>query len=213
MSFAPDTIGTGDRALMAGGEDLVAGKDAVRPDTAGDAVLLLRVRRGDLEAYGELVQRHSRRAYSIAYGILHHRQDAEDVVQDAFTRALQRIDDVDTSRPFHPWLYRIVLNLAISFRRSRHVRRTSELHEQMRSADEGPDALAERVGLRARLLKALDALPEQQRHVVLLADVEELSSSEIGEILRMPPGTVRYQLHRARRSLREVLMAADEEAL
>jgi RNA polymerase sigma-70 factor, ECF subfamily len=212
MSSATDTIGIGDRASMTGGENLVAGKDAARPDAAGDAVLLERVRSGDMEAYGELVRRHSRRAYSIAYGVLYHRQDAEDVVQDAFTRALQRIDDVDASRPFHPWLYRIVLNLALSFRRSRHVRRTSALPAQMRSADEGPDVLAERAGLRARLRNALNGLPEQQRHVVLLADVEGLSSSEIGEILQMPPGTVRYQLHRARRALREVLMAADEEA-
>jgi RNA polymerase sigma-70 factor, ECF subfamily len=207
MSSAADTIGTGGRASMPGGSE-----DAARPDTAGDAVLLRRVRRGDLEAYGELVRRHSRRAYSIAYGILLHRQDAEDAVQDAFARALKRIEDVDIRRPFHPWLYRIVMNMAISLRRARSVRTTSELPDQLSSADDGPERLAERAHLRSQLIRALDSLPEQQRQIVLLADVEELSSSEIGEILQMPAGTVRYQLHRARHMLREVLTAADEEA-
>jgi RNA polymerase sigma-70 factor, ECF subfamily len=212
MSSATDTTGTGGRASMPGGEDLGAGEDAARPDAAGDAILLRRVQRGDLEAYGELVRRHSRRAYSIAYGVLLHRHDAEDVVQDAFTRAFQRIEDVDISRPFHPWLYRIVMNVAISFRRARSVRSTSELPDQLGSADDGPERLAERAHLRTQLLRALDRLPEQQRQIVLLADLEELSSSEIGEILQMPAGTVRYHLHRARHTLREVLTAADEEA-
>jgi RNA polymerase sigma-70 factor, ECF subfamily len=212
MSSAADTIGNGGRASMPGGEDLGAREDAAHPDTAGDGVLLRRVRSGDPEAYGQLVRRHSKRAYSIAYGVLLHRHDAQDVVQDAFARALQRIEDVDISRPFHPWFYRIVMNLAISFRRARSIRVTSELPDQLRSADDGPDTLAERARLRNRLVRALDSLPEQQRQIVLLADVEELSSSEIGEILQMPAGTVRYQLHRARRLLREILTVADEEA-
>jgi RNA polymerase sigma-70 factor, ECF subfamily len=181
-------------------------------DVAQDALLVRRVRRGDMEAYGELVRRHSRRAYSIAYGVLHHRHDAEDVVQDAFARALDRIDAMDPGRPFHPWFYRIVMNAAISFRRARSIRRTSDIPDQASSGEAGPEVVAERGALRRRLLRALDTLPEQQRAVVLLADVEELNSVEIGEIMQLPAGTVRYQLHRARRALREVLRAADEEA-
>jgi RNA polymerase sigma-70 factor, ECF subfamily len=212
MPSSTETNVTGARPLMVGGEDHAAGAQGSRADASVDAVLVRRVRRGDYDAYGELVRRHSRRAYSIAYGVLQHRQDAEDVVQDAFARALERIDDVDTSRPFHPWFYRVVMNTAISFQRARHTRRTGELHEHTRSAAAGPDALAERGALRSLLLRALDTLPDRQRAIVLLADVEELSSSEIGEILQLPAGTVRYQLHLARRALREVLSAADEEA-
>jgi RNA polymerase sigma-70 factor, ECF subfamily len=197
---------------MPGGEDGGAREDAAGADMPADAVLLRRVRRGDLEAYGDLVRRHSRRAYSIAYGVLLQRQDAEDVVQDAFARALERIEDVDSSRPFHPWFYRIVVNMAISFRRARSVRRTSDLPDQLSSAADGPERQAELSRLRHQLVRALDHLPEQQRQIVLLSDVEELSSSEIGEILQMPAGTVRYQLHRARHALREVLTAADKEA-
>jgi RNA polymerase sigma-70 factor, ECF subfamily len=177
-----------------------------------DALLVRRVRRGDLEAYGELVRRHTRRAYSIAWGILRHRQDAEDVVQDAFARALDRMDTMDTSRPFHPWFYRIVMNAAISFRRARSIRRTSALSDHASLPDGAAERAIERGLLRGRLLRALDALPDQQRTIVLLSDVEELSSSEIGEMLGMPAGTVRYHLHRARRALRDVLSAADEEA-
>jgi hypothetical protein len=78
MSFAPDTIGTGGAASMPDIDAAGAGEDAARAGAAEDAVLLLRVRSGDMEAYGALARRHSRRAYSIAYGILYHRQDAED---------------------------------------------------------------------------------------------------------------------------------------
>jgi RNA polymerase sigma-70 factor, ECF subfamily len=178
----------------------------------GDAPLVRRVLAGDTEAYGELVRRHARRAYSIAWGVVRHRQDAEDVVQEAFARALARIKALDVSRPFHPWFYRIVLNTAISFRRARRIRRTSALSDQVRAPGGSPERAVERRVLRGQLLRALDTLPGRQRAIVLLADVEELSSGEIGEILALPAGTVRYQLHLARRALRDVLSAADEEA-
>jgi RNA polymerase sigma-70 factor, ECF subfamily len=192
-----------------------ADHDGVDPgyaaDAARDARLVRRVCRGDMEAYGELVRHHTRRAYSVAWGILQHRQDAEDAVQDAFARVLERIDTFDASRSFRPWLQRIVMNTAISVRRARSVRRTQPLVEHARSAEPGPDAAAEHGELRTRLLRALDTLPDRQRTLVLLADVEELSSTEIGEIMDMPAGTVRYQLHLARRALRG-LLSSDEEA-
>jgi RNA polymerase sigma-70 factor, ECF subfamily len=179
---------------------------------ARDALLVARTRRGDLEAYGELVRRHMRRAFSIAYGILRHREDAEDVVQDAFMRTLERIDRIEEGRPFHPWFHRIVVNGAISCHRSRARDPTSVLTDDLRAAGPTPDRDAERSELRERLLRAVDELPEQQRTIVMLADVEELNSTEIGEILEMPPGTVRYQLHLGRRALRAALASADEES-
>lgn len=183
--------------------------EAVTRDTA----LLERVRRGDMDAYGELVRRHMRQAFSIAYGILRHPEDAEDVVQEAFIRTLENIERIEPGRPFHPWLYRVVTNRAISVRRSRSVRATSPLREDLlTSAAAAPDRAAARSELRDRLLSALDTLPERQRMIVLLADVEELTSTEIGEILELPAGTVRYHLHLGRRALREVLSVVDEEA-
>lgn len=194
-------------------DDDGAARDPSTDDAiARDSYLLGRVRRGDLDAYGELVRRHTRRAYSIAYGILRHREDVEDVVQESFTRTLERIDRIAEGMPFHPWFYRIVVNAAISLQRSRTRRAASAMRDDFQSAEPQPDRLAEVGQLRDRLLRALDSLPERQRAIVLLADVEELNSTEIAQIMDMPAGTVRYQLHLGRRALRSLLPAPDEEA-
>jgi RNA polymerase sigma-70 factor, ECF subfamily len=185
---------------------------AVAEAVAADTALVSRVRRGDMDAYGELVRRHMRRAFSIAYGLLRHREDAEDVVQEAFVRTLEQIDRIDPGRPFHPWFHRVVVNLAISYHRARAVRATSPIGEEMASASPAPDQRVEQRELRERLLHALDSLPETQRTIVLLADVENMNSTEIAAVVEMPPGTVRYHLHLGRRALRDSLSAADEEA-
>lgn len=187
-----------------------AGAHGSAVEAADDGFLVARVRRGDMEAYGDLVQRYMRRAFSIAYSILRHREDAEDAVQDAFIRTLERIDGMDQGRPFRPWFYRIVVNRAISFRRARSVRATSPVHEELCAGGALPDRAVEQRELRERLLRAVDELPERQRTIVLLADVEELTSGEIAEILEMPSGTVRYHLHLGRRALRDLLATAQE---
>lgn len=190
----------------------VAPSAADRISIARDRALLRRLRGGDMEAYGELVRRHMRRAYSIAYGILRHREDAEDAVQESFARTLDMIDRIDENRPFHPWFYRIVVNTAISLQRSRAVRQTLPIRDDVVSSTAAPDRLAELDVLRRTLLRALDTLPERQRSIVLLSDVEGFNSVEIGEIMTMPPGTVRYELHVARRRLRRALPGPNEEA-
>jgi RNA polymerase sigma-70 factor, ECF subfamily len=174
-------------------------------DTAQDTRLVERVLRGDAEAYGDLVARHMRRAFTIAYRIVEHREDAEDVVQDAFIRALERLDTLDPGRPFHPWFQRIVVNLALNLRRNRAARATDPLPESVATALPPPDAAAEGATLGRRLKAALDALPERQRTIVQLADLEDLNSTEIAGILEISPGTVRWHLHEARRTLRAVL--------
>jgi RNA polymerase sigma-70 factor, ECF subfamily len=180
-------------------------------ESARDARLVERVLRGDGAAYGELVGRHMRRAFSIAWRILEHREDAEDVVQDSFIRALERLDTLDRSRPFHTWFYRIVVNQALNFRRSRSLRATEALPEQLASVFPAPDAAAEGAALRDRLSTALRTLPDRQRTIVQLAELEGLKSREIAEILEIPAGTVRWHLHEARRTLRKVLEPLKED--
>ncbi|HEY8485695.1 MAG TPA: sigma-70 family RNA polymerase sigma factor [Longimicrobiales bacterium] len=175
-----------------------------------DALLVERVRRGEVEAYGELVRRHMRRAFSIAYRIVRHREDAEDVVQDAFVRALERLDTLKRGRPFHPWFYRIVVNRALSCWRSRAVRAAEAVPEEA-VGDSTPEGDAERSELRRRLAEALDALPESERIVVQLSELDGLTSAEIAEILGEPAGTVRYRLHQARRRLRAALAPLGRE--
>jgi RNA polymerase sigma-70 factor (ECF subfamily) len=192
----------------AGDEDaaLIDAQEAMQ-----DARLVERVLRGDAEAYGSLVSRHMRRAFAIAYRVLEHREDAEDVVQDSFVRALERIDQLDRSRPFRPWFLRIVVNQALNFRRARGIRTTAPLPEAAAAADPLPDRQAENTDLRARLSTALDTLPEKQRTIVQLADLEGLTSGEIGRIMDLADGTVRWHLHEARRALRNALAPIRED--
>src|SRR5918996_1972151 len=140
-----------------------AGADAAAlaaQESQQDARAVARVLLGDAEAYGELVGRYMRRAFSIAYRIVEQREDAEDVVQDAFIRALERLDTLQRGRPFRPWFYRIVVNQALNLRRGRAVRRTEPVPEQAASALPTPDVQAERSVMRGVLRVALDALPE-----------------------------------------------------
>lgn len=184
---------------------------AAAHETAQDALLVERVLRGDAEAFGDLVTRHMRRAFSIAFRLLQHREDAEDVVQDAFIRALERIDTLDRGRPFRPWFCRIVVNQALNYRRSRSVRATDAIPFNVRAAGAQPDHEAERAALRDRLTIALDTLPEKQRTILQLADLEEFTSAEIAQIMDMPDGTVRWHLHQARRALRQALEPMRED--
>jgi RNA polymerase sigma-70 factor (ECF subfamily) len=176
-----------------------------------DARLVERLLRGDAEAYGSLVSRHMRRAFAVAYRILEHREDAEDVVQDSFMRALERIDQLDRRRPFRPWLLRIVVNQALNFRRARGIRTTASLSDSARAGGPLPDRQAEDTDLRRRLRAALDMLPEKQRTVVQLADLEGLTSGEIGRIMDLADGTVRWHLHEARKALRRALAPTRED--
>lgn len=176
-----------------------------------DGRLVERVVRGDAEAYGELVTRHMQRAFSVAYRVLEHREDAEDVVQNSFVRALERIDRLDRSRPFRPWLLRIVVNQALNYRRGRGIRATSPLPETAAAIGSLPDRQAENSDLRQRLSDALSTLPEKQRTIVQLADLEGLTSGEIGRIMDLADGTVRWHLHEARKALRSVLAPIRED--
>jgi RNA polymerase sigma-70 factor, ECF subfamily len=170
-----------------------------------DAQLVERVLHGDPEAYGALVSRHMGRAFSIAWRILEHREDAEDVVQDSFMRALERLEQLHHGRPFRPWLLRIVVNQALNFRRARGIRTTMQLSDAAVAAGALPDRQAENTDLRMRLARAMGMLPEKQRTIVQLADLEGLTSGEIGRIMDLADGTVRWHLHEARRALRDAL--------
>jgi RNA polymerase sigma-70 factor (ECF subfamily) len=170
-----------------------------------DSVLVERAREGDAGAFEELVRRHLRAAFAVAVAVLGEAADAEDVCQDAFLTALQQLDTCQPDR-FAGWLLRIVKNRAISVQRQQKVRRAMPLDwaNGARSRDD-PGRDAEQSALRERLQAALKLLPERQREVLLLHDLEGWRHREIGEALGMPEGTVRYTLFHARRAVRETL--------
>jgi RNA polymerase sigma-70 factor (ECF subfamily) len=171
---------------------------------ARDAELIRRVRAGDTGAFDLLIAAYMRPAFQMAYRVVGHREDAEDLLQESFLAAYQYLDSFDAARPFGPWLNRIVLNRGANLRRSRTRRQTEPETEAVSAA---PSALEESTRTEARELlnRALATLSERQRLIVTLFDVDGLTSTEIGERLDLAPGTVRWHLHEARRVLRGAL--------
>lgn len=176
--------------------------------------LVFRVQQGERDAFDELARRYARRAFAIAYRILRHTQDAEDLVQDAFIAALDAIGSFDADRRFAPWFFRIVVNRALNASsarstRERHVTVTNLWNNDAGAVDFDP---AERSEIRHRFQQALAALPRHQRLIVELSDIDGRSSTEIGEMLDLPRGTVRWHLHEARKTLRSALAIVFDRA-
>jgi len=181
------------------------------PVAREESILVRRVQQGDIDAFDVLVRRYLERAYRVAYRVVQHRQDAEDLVQDSFLRALERIDQCATDRPFGPWFFRIVMTQGINARRQRKRRETSALAEDVVAGGISPDLEVERATEYARLHAAIDRLPSQQRLIVQLSELEGFSSQEIAEMVDMAAGTVRWHLHQARAALRAVLVSRPGE--
>jgi RNA polymerase sigma-70 factor (ECF subfamily) len=181
----------------ASAEDRAAARDR-------DASLVERVRAGDRAAFDALVHAYMRQAFQLAYRVVGHREDAEDLVQEAFLAAYQYLDSYDASRPFGPWLMRIVLNRGANLRRSRARRETEPETDAVSPAPSALDE-SERAEAREQLTLAMARLSDRQRLIVTLFDVDGMTSTEIGEMLELSPGTVRWHLHEARRTLRSAL--------
>ena len=180
--------------------------DSSGPGPAVDeGPLIERIRAGDQQAFGELVRRYQRRAFAIAYRLLHHMQDAEDLVQDSFIAALDRLDGFDSRRPFGPWFFRIVVNRGRNAIDARRVRGTEALTDDLPHPTVSPAQALEHKELGERLGAALDELSERQRLVVQLHEIEGFSTAEVAGMLDMAEPTVRWTLHAARKRLRTEL--------
>lgn len=185
-----------------------------------DARLVVRVLDGDEGAFRELFDRYHRRAFAIALGVVKSRQDASDIVQEAFIKVHKHIHNFQGSSSFYTWLYRIVMNLSIDQVRRTRKRRDLDYDDGLgRDSIQGGDvgALAPaildgnprktimRKELRATITHALEELPEYHRAVILLREVEGLSYDEIADVLDVPKGTVMSRLFHARKKLQSVL--------
>lgn len=177
-----------------------------------DAELIDRVLRGRADAFETLVLRHLDTAWAVAVARTGSPDDAEDVCQDAFLVALERLPALLDRSRFSGWLLEIVRNRALNFVRARGVRETLPLDAAGSAAGaESPALEAARAVLRDDLAQALDALPTVQREVVLLHDVEGWRHSEIAARIGVAEGTARYHLHQARKALRERLAGRYEK--
>ena len=167
--------------------------------------LVLRVQAGETEAFDALVRGYVRRARAIARRLMQDPDDADDLVQDAFLRALERIDGFDAERPFGPWFFRLLVNAGTDTHRRRGVRRTEP--EAADAPSRGPSPLqdAERSEIRERFAAALEGLPPRQRAIVWSFEVDGMTTDEIAQELGVAQVTVRWHLHQGRHALRQAL--------
>ncbi|MFP3938522.1 MAG: sigma-70 family RNA polymerase sigma factor [Phycisphaerae bacterium] len=186
-----------------------------------DASLVQRCRDGDLRGFEALVAKYQHRLYNALYRMTGRSDDAEELAQDAFLKALEKLDSFAGRSSFYTWLYRIAVNLTISRRRREgRIRfqpltvgdddfdrsQAAELSARKRqNGNPGPAAMAESAEAAGRLTDALERLDDEYRIVVVLRDIEGMDYAQIAEVLELPAGTVKSRLHRGRCMLREML--------
>ena len=183
-----------------------------------ERALIRRLRDRDERAFRELLVLHRDRVFNITYRMLGNRSEAEDVAQEVFITVFKTIDSFREESKFSTWLYRVAVNHTknrIKYLARRHDRDRDELDEgthseQVNGAVTGapvrsaqPDKALASAQMEKLLQEAIDTLDEDQRAVVILRDVEDLSIEEICEITGLPDGTVKSRLHRARLVLRK----------
>jgi len=170
-----------------------------------DSELVFKARDGDELAFCRLVERYQRPAYAVALSVTGRHEDAQDAAQESFLVALARIEECRSPERFGGWLMTIVRNRSKNLVRRESLRATDEVPPGTRSRAPTPERITETRELRGLLKKALMDLPEVQRQIVLLHDLEGWKHREIADRLDLPCGTVRSHLHFARKTLRNAL--------
>ena len=189
---------------------------------AEDLRLVERARRGDHDAFRSLFQRYHRRAYSLAYGMVHNPDDALDIVQDAFIKAHRYLDKFEGSSSFYTWFYRIVMNLAIDHirkrKRARHVDFNDAIAHLEHEAPVGEEALLPsilgqnpskalaRKQIREQVAAALAELSDNHRAVLIMREFEGLSYQDMAEVMQCSKGTIMSRLFHARKNMQKRLL-------
>jgi len=194
--------------------------EAIKPpvgDPANDETKLVDAARGgDVGAFEQLIRRYDRNVFRIAQHITQNREDAEDVVQDAFLKAYQNLGQFQGQSKFYTWLVRIAVNEALMRLRRRRPERMVSIDEDVKTEEDSmpreiadwspnPEQLYKQAELKEILSKTIQGLPPSFRMVFVLRDVEGLSTEETAEALGLSVPAVKSRLLRARLQLRERL--------
>ena len=189
-------------------------KDRSPSVNPGDEELVASARQGERRAFEELVERHKRKAYHIAFNFTRDAEDAKDLSQDAFLKAFTNLKNFDGRSSFYTWFYRILVNLCLDYKRRNKRAPAAEFdetavgqmepsHEPARPRAPEQQVLARQISLRVG--EALEALPAKQRAAFVLKNHQGLSIREIAELMETAEGTVKVHLHRAVTALRQRL--------
>jgi RNA polymerase sigma-70 factor (ECF subfamily) len=190
--------------------------DSETPAPVDEESLVRRARRGDLEAYDELVRLHQERIYATVYHMTANHEDANDLAQESFIKAFHALKSFKGGSSFYTWLYRIAVNKTINFLKQRKNRTHLSLNDLDLKTEHDPDLMAlisdktprREAGLtelQEKLNEALQKLSQPHRLVVVLHDVQGQSHEEIAKIMDCNIGTVRSRLFYARQQLQALL--------
>jgi RNA polymerase sigma-70 factor (ECF subfamily) len=185
-----------------------------------ERLLIARLKEREEAAFSEVFRLYGDKVFSLIYRMIGSRQEAEDVTQEVFISVFKTVDGFRGESKFSTWLLRIAANHCKN-RIKYLARRPSEGVDMddtgqmpvpgmtngptMQAHIDGPDVLMEAAEIEKIMQRAIDGLDEEQKLLVILRDVEELSYQEIGEITGLPEGTIKSRLHRARMAIKEEL--------
>lgn len=190
-------------------------------DKSYEKHLLRLAREGDNDAIDQLLQEHFKSIYNLAYRLTGNYDDAQDVISEAFLRVYNALPRFRGDANFSTWLYRIVMNVFLDERKKRRLRQhdsleamvqldEGEVQRQIEDDSPGPVEAIERGEEAVIVQRAVLALPEAQRTMIALYHFQELSYEEIAAIMKLPIGTVKSRLNRARLALKSKLQGQRE---
>jgi RNA polymerase sigma-70 factor (ECF subfamily) len=177
-----------------------------------EAVLIEAAKSGDQEAFRHIVERYQGAVYNLAYRMLGTPEEAEDAAQEIFVRIYRQLGRYDPERKFSTWTLAIATNFCIDQLRRRRMQLVplENIIPWARTRDSGPEGEALSSESRDEMQRLLKRLPEKYRAPLVLRYWEDLSCAEIAEILGVPEGTIKTQIHRARKQLGKMLEGAEE---
>ena len=183
---------------------------------SSEKVLVQQAKAGDRNAFAALVSAYETKIYNLALRYLGNREDAMDASQEVFLRVFRFLPGFQEESGFSTWIYRIGVNVCKDMlaKQSRRNEQSLEMEDEddeqrtMELADHRytPEQIVENAELRSVLSEAIAALPDQQREVIVLRDIQGLSYDEIANVLSLESGTVKSRLSRARENLRKKLL-------
>ncbi len=178
--------------------------------------LIEQSRMGNIDAFEELIKDYKKIAYNIALRVLRNVEDAEDASQEALLKVFKNIGSFNMQSTFKVWMYRIVVNTCIDFKRKKYINAVSidedidlgsgnELNREIADDTANPDALVEKKYNQKLINDALNKLDDDYKTIIILRDIQGFSYSEIADITTCNLGTVKSRLNRARKNLKEIL--------
>ncbi|HHZ02784.1 MAG TPA: sigma-70 family RNA polymerase sigma factor [Tissierellia bacterium] len=173
-------------------------------------------KKGNIDAFEELIKDYKKSAYNIALRMLRNVEDAEDVSQEAWIKIFKSIRNFNMESSFKVWMYRIVVNTCIDFKRKKNINAVSidetldlgsgsEIQREIADDSNNPDILIDRNYDTQMVNDAINKLEDSFKTIIILRDIQGFTYKEISEILSCNLGTVKSRLSRARKNLKEVL--------